>query len=1705
VNTFQITVQRKSANGWPIVVEQSAAGVFLPVRDEGVLEVNLDEFKTELDSQTEARAYGTLLGKAMFRDEIRDALKEALAKSDDLHVLLFIEDAEIKGLRWERLCAPLDAGWDFLALNQRAPFSLYLPSKTDRRFPPIGRLDLRALVVVANPEGLDKYRLASFDAAATVAAVRAALGEIPSDVLAAVPQAAGPATLDSLCERITAQRYTLLHIVGHGQFKPGQGETILYLADTENKVEPVLGTRLIGRLKQLRGVRGLPHFIFLSSCESAVAEAGAALGGLAQQLVSDLGMPAVLAMTDKVTIKTAQALAEAFYRRLREHGEPDRALVESCAGLAERFDINVPALYSRLGGRPLFSDDPDRPLTVAEIKEGLGRARSLFAERAPTWLEVQPGEPRSVFDKGVAWLEDLLYAEFEDLGELARKDRLRALDEVGSLCDEALDRSFSEVALGKDLPAYDSRCPFRGMYHFRVEDREFFFGRETLITKLQERLAEANFLAVLGPSGCGKSSLVLAGLVPALAARESHLQYAYLTPGSDPLAFLETVLQQNDRASLLVVDQFEELFTLCTDDAKRSAFLARLLPLTQLVRVVLAMRADFWGECAPYPELKERMQTRQELVAPMDAAELRRAMEKQAAKVGLRFEADLGNTILDDVLGEPGAMPLLQHALLELWKRRHGRWLRTEEYRAIGGVKKAIAETADAVYRDLSPADQERVRDIFMRLTRLDEEAVKAEDRRDTRQRVWLDELTPAGRDPAGVKALVKRLADARLIVTSVNAATGRDEVEVGHEAIIRYWPRLRQWLDEDRANLRVLALVRTAAQEWQKNRADDSLLTHHGARLIDAERFLSPTRLGLNQQEVEYLRACRKRQERHAQRERRYQRWIVGVSATGAIVAIALAAWAWVSRNKAIHLANENERLARDEYSQRVEAQLRLAESLVLQGDVWGSTDRWDLARECFGDAFGFYRQLGIASLPADLGLWKAARTSPQMRTLEGHDAAVQCATFSPNGREAVSGDADGRLILWDTAGRQVVSFHAPPRDVVGPFVDTVYAVAFSPDGRRIVSGHGGNNMLVVLWNRTDLDGSASLRPARIWQCRSDVRCVAFTTDGRSVVAGSGAEVLLFDPNRDEPTKSYVLHDGSVHCVACVPDGRHILSGGDDRTLKLWDVASGKVVREFSGHRSKVICLAVSGDGRRALSGSDDNTVRVWDVASGEEVHALKGHKGPVIDVAFAPDSRRGVSASGDRSLKLWDTVEGRELATYRGHADAVGCAAFSPDGRTLLSGGWDRTLRLWDLTREQHLQQMFDSDYGEGVRVAFLHGGQAVAACTSNRVNIFDVATGRRLAVVEGRYADASFTAGGTLALTVGAKTSAAGPKEELSGAVARLLKIPGGQAVHTFEDTETTFRIGLSADGKRAFGLSFTGDVKVWDLRDRRTVRTLKGAGNVFGAVAMSPDGRLFVAFKAQALLGPSPKLWLDVWDLESGERRKSWDVPGLVSAIAFSPDGRHILCNRPDDKLTLWDVERGERVRTFAGHLATPQAIAFAPDGRSAISGGADKLLKVWDVATAREMATLAGHRAEVIDLTFAPDGRQVLSIDKSGTVIRWDLSWPARSREAAARASQAKSVLANQSDDPSVLTAMSEWYEAEGRKEQAAEYLRQARAAGADVSSLALARWSWQRADYETAEREFRKAVERGEAPRPYLELCLAALGREKAVGRKEKR
>ncbi|MEO0868060.1 MAG: CHAT domain-containing protein, partial [Cyanobacteria bacterium J06642_11] len=1100
MNTFEITIQRKAGNYYPIVSEYNRPGILLPIRAQGKLRLTPEDI-SELISLGRPKDYGIRLGELLFQGYIGFSFAAARSRSEErLRVLLFIEadDPDLKSLRWERLCAPMDGGWNFLSRDQRVPFSLYIPSITDRRFPPIGQRDLRALMLVASPENSSRFKLAHFDVNKTVASVRTALGKtIPCDVLAHdVEGAIGLPTLENLCEQLTKQSYTILHFVSHGRLID-QKETVLYWTDEENQVEVVKGSDLIEELKNIRGPKGLPHFAFLCTCESASKSADGAFGGFAEQLVRDLGMPAVVAMTEKVTIKTAESLVKRFYEQLRKHGEVDLALDEATAGLGRRRDVIVPALFSRLGGRPLFSDTLNRPLTSLEIETGLDEFETLLQTRAPVLF--------ATFMTQKEKLTRTLMAEVSDLSASALQERQKALDAINTLAGEVLDISFNALALEpQKVPEYDQRCPFRGLYPFRLEDQAFFFGREELIQILHDRLKDDPFLAILGASGSGKSSLLLAGLLPVLQKDEPGLEPAYMTPTHSPLEQLETTLENfKTQSFVLIVDQFEELFTLCTDKTQKQGFIDRLLDLVkQDQKIIVTMRADFWGECAAHEDLRALMQQRQELIAPMNSLELRGAMEQQAGKIGLRFEAGLSNTILDAVQDEPGAMPLLQHALLELWKTRHGRWLRYDEYKKFGGIEKALAKTADDIYNDFSDGEKQLVQNIFVRLTRLDSGTTPRETIRDTRQRVVLEDLVPATDDLEKTRTLVRHLAGegVRLLVISVNQKTQETEVEVAHEALIRYWPKLQAWLNRDRDRLLLRNSIKQAAEVWHGQELEDDLV-HRGGRLEDAEDLLAVPGF-LNDLEADYVSRCVELRDRTIrEKEARNITFVV------------------------------NDLLSRDKNPTQA---LRLAQVAY----------RLDTTHK-----------LSNVSHLFSLAYHSAAnsRSAFYLANLK-HTDVVNTAIYSPDGQKILTVSKDATAKLWDNQGQLLQVIEHP---------EPIQNAAFSHDGSKLVTV--GYDHLVKMWDGDgnylkDLIGHQSYP-------YNNVNSVAFSPDDQTIVTvSSDTQVIVWDAMGNKKQELHD-HWKPIGYVTFSPDGKYFVTCGlwEDSTAKLYD-HDGNLIESLAG-----------------------------------------------------------------------------------------------------------------------------------------------------------------------------------------------------------------------------------------------------------------------------------------------------------------------------------------------------------------------------------------------------------------------------------------------------------------------------------------------------------------------------------------------------------
>ncbi len=842
MSSLEITIQNKSDNKWPIVFRHKATKDGLTNWEYGFLEIP----PTLLNSQSYLFSnYGEQLGKSLFSNDLFQRFKKAESSAQSLgqklRVQIIIESKELRMLHWEKLNAPFNHGWDYLILNQSTPFSIYLPSQIERFFPPLGKKNLSVLALVSGPKNLEgDYNLDPIDKYKIIDNLKLAFPSIPHTILSSNDGESIP-SLDNLCNKLTDEKFKILHIICHSKVI-NSGETVLYLPKGETKT-PVTGTEFI---RQLQRIHSLPYLVFLSSCSTADPKAELSFGGFGQRLIREVGLPAVIAMSDSISVKTAEAITPKFYTKLFEHGELDSALVESLCGLQSRIDMTVPSLFTRLGENPIFLNSIDIPLTSDDIKFGLRQIDTYFSERAPILLETVQRLKNKISENLIQTPNNT-----KDSGI----DHTSPIEELNQLSVECLEISFNSIALGEKTPKYDARCPFPGLYAFNPKDKDFFFGRDALIRKLAEKLTNNNFLALLGPSGCGKSSLVLAGIIPVLKST-----YTYLVPGNEPLLNLDAAIKQSK--DLLIVDQFEEIFTHCDNPNKREEFINKIITFSNSSKALIVMRADFWGECSIFSELKEKIQLHHELVGPMGPAELRKVIEQQAEAAGLRFEDGLCQRIMGELQNEPGAMPLLQHALLILWNRRRGKWLKSSEYDAFGGIRKGIARTADDTLLSYPQDKQELIKNIFLRLIRVDESSNIGGDKRDTRRRISISELLEQNNGTNIIKKLISQLADKRLVITSFNLITNNEEIEISHEALIKAWPRLSGWIDELRTFLELREDIRRDALDWDKNARENSYLLHQGKRLQEALSLFNSS-LKLNRTEIDYISACQDSEEK--------------------------------------------------------------------------------------------------------------------------------------------------------------------------------------------------------------------------------------------------------------------------------------------------------------------------------------------------------------------------------------------------------------------------------------------------------------------------------------------------------------------------------------------------------------------------------------------------------------------------------------------------------------------------------------------------------------------------------------------------------------------------------------------------------------------------------------------------------------------------
>jgi WD40 repeat protein/transcriptional regulator with XRE-family HTH domain len=1127
----------------------------------------------------------------------------------------------------------------------------------------------------------------------------------------------------------------------------------------------------------------------------------------------------------------------------------------------------------------------------------------------------------------------------------------------------------AQSARQEDAPA-PGIAPYKGLLFFDEPDAEQFFGRETLTAHLAGRVndlimdSSSRFLAVVGASGSGKSSLVRAGLVVAL--KQAGWDTRVFTPGPNPFEALEIQLEldqdpvQSERL-LILVDQFEETFTLCRAESERVSFIEKLLSLSQersrRIIVVIALRADFYSHCAQYPLLRRAIAAEQEYIGQMTAEELRRAIEEPARQNGWEFERGLVDVLLNDIGAqsagepEPGALPLLSHALLATWEHRRGRTLTLDGYHASGGVRGAIAETAESIFTDqLNQQQQQLAREVFLRLTEL------GEGTEDTRRRAALTELVRQPTEAMQLRAVLNTLAQARLITLN------EDSAEVAHEALIREWGRLHEWLSQDREGLLLHRHLTESAREWEARRQDPAEL-YRGARLAQVREWVTVNDERLNAAERAFLAASLDHEqdamlEREEQRQREFEaiqklaetqssaaiqlrhRAAYLVGALVLAILAALAASVFANRNATNLTRSEAQRLAAE------------ANSLMLNN---GDTNLIALLA---------IRSLDMQYTPAGDSILASLTTfeSPPLE-FKGHTADVWGVDFSPDGKYLVTGSDDRTARLWDVAtGETIRIFSGQSGGIDG--------VEFSPDGKYLLAG-GGADHTARLWD------VASGETVQVFSGHTgSVDDAAFAPDGKLIVTAGGEDmtVRIWDVATGETLHVLTGHTDYVPRVAFSPDGKYVLTAGaGDRTARLWDAATGKELRVFSGHTEAVVAVAFSPDGKYIATGCDDYIARVWDIASGELVREFTGHQGFVNGIAFSPDGRFLLTGSHDRTARLWDVATGEALRIFHGHTGQVQGVAFSPDGNLIATASNDRIARVWNFqTSPTGIQ--FTGHTEEVLQASFSPNGKlVVTASYDDTARIWDAVSAQTIKILVGHSDEvhgAVFSPDGKQILTASADRTA------------RLWDVASGKELRRFEGhTDSVNRAIFSPDGKYVVTTSYDGTARVWDAETGQTLVTfIKHGPEHVNRVAFSADGKMV------ATSGDDDTA--RIWSPLKGKELMVFKHTDNVVGLAFSPDGKYLVTGSSDGSVRLWEIISGKEVRRFAGHQGGAFGVAFSLDGKYVLTGGRDGTARLWDVETGEEVRRFIGHTSEVRDVAFSLDGKYIVTASFDGTARLW---------------------------------------------------------------------------------------------------------------------
>ena len=1161
----------------------------------------------------------------------------------------------------------------------------------------------------------------------------------------------------------------------------------------------------------------------------------------------------------------------------------------------------------------------------------------------------------------------------------------------------APDATLAEYNPGAAPLLSDNQCPYLGLDAFSSSNHAYFFGRNEIVTKMVDVLENGRFLAIVGSSGSGKSSTALAGLLPRLQAgalpySDKWVYFPSIMPGATPLDNLAHSLPLTEEplheriegfikdpgclnrllnqyaapGAVLIIDQFEELYTLCHHDHHRRVFIDNLLGVLQTPNnphtIIITMRSDLESNLMRTAVFQSYFAQYQVRLTPMDAAQLRKTIENPAELVGLKFEEGLIDQLIRDVLGEPSALPLLQFTLLKLWENRDKNRITWSTYRHLGGGRQALANSADTFFNNLPAADRPVVQAVLLRLVLI------GQGRDVARDRILRQDLYSIKAAKAHINQLLIKLISARLVRLIQSPTLNEDKVELAHEALLTHWPRLVGWIEESRVTQRRRLQLNAMAWQWATLDQDPSTLLR-GLLLEEAQQYddldeveTAFVEAGIQERNRAALQRERERKQQLKQAEaladerqlrleekERLTQWLGGVSIALAIVfAVAVVAGLLAAQNAVSAEENELTAVASEGTAIANEAIAQTLRETAVANAAQLATAEADARTE--RDQATLNEQLAILAQETAVSSFLAADNARATAEASAREADLQFRLATA--RELANAALDqltsnpqlSLLLAMESAFFPLGAGQDPPVESA----DILYRALIASQLQRTLSGH------------TDWVTDVAVSPTGEW----------------IATASYDGTVRIWNAATGQMTHRLEDHIGIVNSVAFNADGSRLASAGNDGFVFIWDTATYELIAALAGENNGTVQKAVfHPDGRRLAAVYEDTSIRIWDTVTRQSILRLFGHTKIVNDVAFNPEGSRFATAGADGSVIVWNAETGAPLYSLdiaqTENIVGVNAVAFHPDGQRIIVAYNDGVSRLW---QGQTFLQKLPGHTSAVFDVTFSHNGQLFATAGSEgTVRVWDTATGHVSYIIAGHSGGVTavqFFPDDSQVLTAGRDNTAK---------IWRV--VPGISPLILAGHSAGILNVGYNKEGNWIVTTGEDRTALIWDAQTGEIVHVFAQHNRPVTDAAFSPDNTILATASEDANVR--------LWQIESGEVQ-FLPHAAAVNALAFSPDGTVLASAGSDGFVQLWNVS-SRTIELALPHDSPVNAVAYHPDGTLLASGGESGTVYLWSTESGEQQMTFTGHAGPVSAVAFHPDGTRIASAGNDGTVQLWDIT------------------------------------------------------------------------------------------------------------------